>query len=211
MELLVVVAIILTIAAIVVPAYRSSVSQSKRSVCTSNLRQITVAAQLYLKENGDLLPEKLPYDFRPLIPYIGDRNLCKCPEDHTRRGVNFQAGDKLGSLVSYVPVVTDEPVFMSRLKELDQNFGLFACVSHGSRRASALEPPYLYSYFGPILRARLDTSVKFVEWPVHCYRNWEGSIEHHRLVWGLFTDVPPPQDVVDLMSGNDLKIVPCPE
>ena len=211
MEILVAIAIVLTIAAIVVPVYRSSISQSKRTACTVNMRQIASAAQMYKRDNDDALPLKMFYDFRPLLSYLVDPALCKCPEDRTRHGVNFQAGAKLGSPVSYISVLTDEPVFMEKLTQLDPNYGLIACVSHGSRRNRTEGPPYLYDYYGPILRSRIDSSVKYVNWTGHCYKKKDGSIEYHRLYWGLFTDVDPPQEVVDLMSANEFERVPCPE
>jgi prepilin-type N-terminal cleavage/methylation domain-containing protein len=56
-ELLVVISIIGLLIALLLPSLRKARSQSKRTVCAANLRQIGVSLQAYLLDNNDRLPE----------------------------------------------------------------------------------------------------------------------------------------------------------
>ncbi len=74
-ELLVVVAVIGLLTAILLPSLRSARVQAKRVVCGTHLRQIGVAMQGYLGDNGDRFPlaSAMP-SFGP-APYDGDEPL----------------------------------------------------------------------------------------------------------------------------------------
>ncbi len=55
-ELLVVIAIIGILAALLLPALARAKAQGQRAACTSNLKQINLAVQLYAGDNHDMLP-----------------------------------------------------------------------------------------------------------------------------------------------------------
>jgi prepilin-type N-terminal cleavage/methylation domain-containing protein len=57
-ELLVVIAIIAILAAMLFPALARARQRSQRAACLSNLKQVGVAFQLYLDENGDRFPDR---------------------------------------------------------------------------------------------------------------------------------------------------------
>jgi prepilin-type N-terminal cleavage/methylation domain-containing protein/prepilin-type processing-associated H-X9-DG protein len=57
-ELLVVVAIIAILAALLLPALNGAKEKGRLSVCTSNLRQIGFALQMYLQDHNDTFPPK---------------------------------------------------------------------------------------------------------------------------------------------------------
>ncbi len=56
MELLVVLAIIATLAALLLPALAAAKQAGRKAVCMSNLRQVGIAIQGYAGENGGLIP-----------------------------------------------------------------------------------------------------------------------------------------------------------
>ena len=76
-ELLVVIAIISILAAILLPVFASARRTARRSVCSSNLRQLCMALQMY----------KQDYDEFPLLlsdvdqGYVKEPALFRCPSD----------------------------------------------------------------------------------------------------------------------------------
>ena len=60
-EILAVIVIIASLAAILLPVASSSVAAAKKTVCISNLYQVGVATGLYLADNDDTYPEIVNY------------------------------------------------------------------------------------------------------------------------------------------------------
>jgi prepilin-type N-terminal cleavage/methylation domain-containing protein/prepilin-type processing-associated H-X9-DG protein len=100
-ELLVVVSVLALLASIIIPTFRSARRQAKMAACASNLKQIGVAMQGYLTQNGDRFPyaSGMPsYGPSPLETdepvYIADvlsdylsaeENVFRCPSDRPGR------------------------------------------------------------------------------------------------------------------------------
>jgi len=92
LELLVVIALISTLAALLLPALSRAKDAGRRAACLSNLHQIGVALQLYVQENNNRLPfmrdhslttsNDLPSPDQVLSNHLGNLNVLRCPSDH---------------------------------------------------------------------------------------------------------------------------------
>lgn len=76
-ELLVVIAIIVLLTAILLPVFSGARAMARRTVCTSNLRQIGLALNLY-RQDYEELP---PYLSRIHSSYANEPRLFVCPSD----------------------------------------------------------------------------------------------------------------------------------
>lgn len=83
-ELLVVLAIIILLTSLMIPALRRSTRSAKQTVCLSNLRQFYMALQLYRDTYGEYPPNDL------MAPGLSQHHLSelKCP-DYTGRGRSY--------------------------------------------------------------------------------------------------------------------------
>ena len=74
-ELLVVIAIIALLAALLLPALTRTKESVKRAVCTSNVRQISFAIQIYADEHGDMMEyftNDIYYAYKDrIVAYLG--------------------------------------------------------------------------------------------------------------------------------------------
>ena len=91
MELLVVIALIATLAGLLLPVLGRAKESGRATVCLSNLHQIGVALQLYVQDNGNHLPimrdksltttNELPSPDVVLTNYLGNIHVLLCPSD----------------------------------------------------------------------------------------------------------------------------------
>ena len=97
-ELLTVIAVILVLAALLLPVVSKAKTESQRATCVSNLRQVSLAIKMYADDNKDVLPQLgqpsgagdyVWIGFRPMVQnYLGihreaspDDKVFVCPAD----------------------------------------------------------------------------------------------------------------------------------
>jgi prepilin-type N-terminal cleavage/methylation domain-containing protein len=89
-ELLVVIAIVAIIAAILFPVFATVRERGRRTVCQSNLKQIALAMQQYVQDNGGIYPPSPIFWADAPYSYVKDASVFQCP-DHLSadRDVSF--------------------------------------------------------------------------------------------------------------------------
>ena len=86
-ELMVVIAIIAILAAIVLPALNRSKEKARMTTCGSNLRQLVVAVNLYVSDNGNIFPSQSntrnieDWWYARVLSYISNKQVFVCPSD----------------------------------------------------------------------------------------------------------------------------------
>jgi type II secretory pathway pseudopilin PulG len=97
-ELVTVIAVILALAALLLPVVSRAKTESQRAICVSNLRQVSLATKMYADDNKDVLPQLgqpsrtgdyVWIAFRPMVQnYLGihrqaspDDKVFVCPAD----------------------------------------------------------------------------------------------------------------------------------
>src|SRR5690349_6135250 len=90
-ELLVVIALIATLAGLLLPALGRAKESGRGAACLSNLHQIGLALQLYVSDNNNRLPtmrdksltttNELPSPDLVLSNYVGNIQVMRCPSD----------------------------------------------------------------------------------------------------------------------------------
>jgi prepilin-type N-terminal cleavage/methylation domain-containing protein/prepilin-type processing-associated H-X9-DG protein len=93
-ELLVVIAIIAILAAILFPVFARAREKARQASCSSNLKQLGLAMEMYLTDFDELYPNRdhiwvdgpgsSPPDWGILHPYIKNAELWRCPSDQHR-------------------------------------------------------------------------------------------------------------------------------
>lgn len=81
-------AIIATLAALLLPALSRGLQRAKAVSCLSHLKQVALASRLYADENGDALPQSTHTRASwvlTLQPFLSGTNLHRCPVDANRR------------------------------------------------------------------------------------------------------------------------------
>lgn len=115
-EVLVVIAIIVLIAAIVFPVFGQVKASAKRTHCISNLRQIGLSLGLYMADHDDVFPHAvdtvdknrpeiwssspqfqariaaMPYLHEALQPYADNRDIFNCPADTGTQALESNPG-----------------------------------------------------------------------------------------------------------------------
>lgn len=112
LELLIVIAIIAILAALLLPSLRKAREVSQRSVCQSNLKQITQGFVAYCDDCDGYFPvrhdalENMQYywpfqldgDHFPYVEYIKNRNIYLCP---SHKGASAKKGTSYQHTISY--------------------------------------------------------------------------------------------------------------
>jgi len=189
-ELLTVIAIIAVLATLLITALANGKKKSRRLVCTSNLRQISLALNMYL----DDYPQRPPgYEFLTSDRYLPAKAVLLCPEDKTGNWGGI-VRDGLGGWLlpgmvpsaivdssGNVPVAASGPApvpysFLHPLPWQDWAWnvlleqgsaaGISVCQLHGLGKPDPVAPS-IYDYEGLVLRARRD-----------------GAVIHRRVYWG---------------------------
>lgn len=180
-ELLTVIAIVGVLATLLLTALGSAKKASWRARCISNLRQVTLALNMYLEDF-----EKRPAMLDPVVTsrYLPDSQVLLCPADRTRRWGNLVGGlpestwDVAPPLIAAgiasapdTPLAFTEPLPHSYLHPLswdDESWdrlmrsgeaaGLAVCQLHGLGRPDP-DLPTWRDFQGLILRAQRDGAV----------------------------------------------------
>ena len=181
-EVLIVVAIFLLLTAILLPVYFNSRKSSYAAVCTSNLRQLSMAWSMYADSHDGVEPR----DVSDLVGIVTDYRLFVCPLDDSADGANKRPVS-FGHKLSYFSL--DPPAdFRRSVEDADANYGVFACVMHGKKTLPG-EP--LLATTGLVLRARKDSSVERAQVGHICLDGGAGSKATTRATWTIFTDAWP--------------------
>jgi type II secretory pathway pseudopilin PulG len=90
-EILITVAIVIALAALVIPVGSSMLRNSRKAACLSNLRQIGMALESYLQDHHNIMPElaagrssmqeDVPVLDNTLNAYLSSPDVFRCPED----------------------------------------------------------------------------------------------------------------------------------
>ncbi len=133
-EMLVVLAIIGTLAGIAYPVITSAIGKSREAACLNQLRSLGVGLQSFLQDHNDLMPtleagrksltEDVPVIDVALLPYVGSQAAFHCPADkklHAASGSSYlwnstQNGRHVSNLVFFgikdrpdrIPLITDK-------------------------------------------------------------------------------------------------------
>ena len=126
-ELLVAVGIVAVIAAILLPVFGAVREQGRRTTCQSNLKQIALAMQQYVQDNGGTYPPT-PYDWA-YVPYSYLKNVdvFRCP-DHALNEITDQFG------LQPPVVLSDHSVWEGEMAPVDYTYNM--------PRFTVFEPPF---------------------------------------------------------------------
>jgi prepilin-type N-terminal cleavage/methylation domain-containing protein/prepilin-type processing-associated H-X9-DG protein len=86
-ELLVVIAIIAILAAILFPVFAQAREKARQTSCASNLKQLSLAAIMYVQDYDETFPTGLQQDwwdctwYRLVTPYVKNVQVFRCPSD----------------------------------------------------------------------------------------------------------------------------------
>ena len=131
-ELLVVITIIGILAAMLFPVFASAREKARQTSCMSNMRQLSMAVQLYLQDSDEVFPPSTNYaappgnpsrTWMPIIqPYLQTWQLLICPSaSNTTSGPTFDWSNRgevsigYNSLTGYDPAGLEAPTTVAAL------------------------------------------------------------------------------------------------
>lgn len=152
LELLVVIAVLLLLAALLLPSLRTARYRGDDAVCISNMRQILMAISMYRNNYHQQFQRRL----NRILPYVRTRTIFHCPaEQEGGVPVTREIEDIPQLSYYYIGTYTRLPEFLSCAPPLDPNRGVIAHVLHP---ISNLDHPFPSS--APFVRrGLLDDSV----------------------------------------------------
>lgn len=179
-ELLTVIAIIAVLATLLFSALGSAKRKARQAACTSNLRQIALALNMYLDDHSKRPPALGTFVSTHYLPAPG---VLRCPEDKTdnwggliqepsflrtestiAKAPGFDAAvPALGTAADSIPYSYFHPLGWedsqwTGLLKLEPNPGIAACQLHGLGKPD-LSAPSIQNFEGLLLRAQLDGAV----------------------------------------------------
>jgi prepilin-type N-terminal cleavage/methylation domain-containing protein len=120
LELVLVIAIIVVLVALLLPAFASARKQARMATCTSNLRQLGMAFNMYAADYGTY-PNPMQF-----VKSVRDRKLLHCPED--------SGSQPSASSYSFRSVLPPDFKPYWQEPELDTNTVLLVCSQHLEQR-----------------------------------------------------------------------------
>lgn len=159
-ELLLVCTVIALLALLFFPVISGARKRSSLTVCTSNLRQIGMAYQMYVADQGDYPGPHEILNSR----YLKDQSILFCPDD----GHDVLMGGASSYVFQTVVPPAMHPLAGSNPSEIGSQLALAACEHHTGERTVALSgdrtrnEPATYPYRlvlradGHVDRVRLD-------------------------------------------------------
>jgi len=173
-ELLTVIAIVAVLASLLMTGIASAKRKSRAVVSTFNLRQISLALNMYMDDFGKRPPA---VDELVRAKYLTEPRTLLCPEDKTKDWGRLVASDVIAfDARTGLPVATGPPTLLTnsvsysyllhplsweettwtRLMQEGGSAGLAACQLHGLGKQ---EIPDVRSFEGLLLRAQRDGAV----------------------------------------------------
>lgn len=210
-EILAVIVILALLIALLLPVVLNARKRSYVGVCTSNLRQLYTAFDLYRQDYNSFSKY-----ITKLTPYIKNKDVLKCPADPYKKLAGYIQSGPLNMLLetSYFYFLPSVSPYLETLQEKDSSHGIIVCVLHGDRVAWVNDvqgAPAELIFLGKVLRLRVDGSVKAAYAELLCFVDANGARSEMRHPWYLYTDVRPiPREVLDTDSAlRNARIVPC--
>lgn len=185
-ELLVVIAVIAILAAILFPALSSARQKALQAKCLGNLKQIGLATQMYIDDNGGRYP--LWGWFKAIQPYSKCQLLSVCPADSLKNKAKYKYSDQ-GNVISYwrnvytdywAPKVNDSPPLDSFITYKRTTVYLMDGPADGREAHTWWGPPTTWRRGDPAYQPMAEDSenrhfgaanVLFCDWHVKLCRN----------------------------------------
>lgn len=205
-EMLTTLAIIATLATLLLAAVSGAKRKSRQAVCLSNLRQYSVALNMYLDDE-----RRRPGEIGRLIEsrYLQNPDVLICPEDRwggwgNRVNNTFGAGFTQGMqeedrLFSFLHPLGWQDWAWNALARQHSNGGIGICQLHGIGRPDPVTPG-IYDFQGLTLRAHLDGSV------TRGMVFWDGAMSSIEGRWGDSGAIPAEPGAPATPGADDLSM-----